>query len=185
MEALQSGHYWKTPFIWEPGCPEPVAAAGVHFEEATDEWLATALAEVLSHSLDEADQYTVTQVGAAQAVSELLAILPQYFHRPAAWWRTAVDAQGRKVGFVLPVIFKDQSRWKDGRPQGTIFYTGVLPEFRGCGYARTLLDEATRVFIRAECWRIFCDTGTNNAPMVNAFRQAGYKERTPWQRPVA
>ena len=153
--------------------------------DATQEWLLGAAAEVMSHSLDESDRYAVANVGAAQAAAELLAMDTLYFERPAKWWRAAIDETGRKVGFVLPVIFRDKARWKDGRPQGTIFYMGVLPEYRGRGHAVTLLNEATRVFIEARCWQIFCDTGTDNTPMVKAFRQAGYRERTPWQRPLA
>ena len=60
---------------------------------------------------------------------------------------------------------------------------GVLPAFRG--HALCLLTQATRVFIAARCWRIFCDTCTTNAPMVQAFRTAGYREGQPWQRPLA
>jgi ribosomal protein S18 acetylase RimI-like enzyme len=185
MEPLRPGHFWKTPFIWEPGCQEPQSVAAVCFEEAPDAWLNSALAQVMSHSLDESDQYTVQHSGPDHAVTELLAIVPLYFEKPEAWWRVAVDAQGQKVGFVLPVLFKDQARWNEGRPQGTILYMGVLPEFRGRGYARALLDEATRICIQARCWRIFCDTSSSNAPMLNAFRQAGYKERSSWQRPIA
>jgi hypothetical protein len=37
----------------------------------------------------------------------------------------------------------------------------------------------------ANCWRLLCDTGTDNLAMVNAFRLAGFKERVPWQRPGA
>jgi len=185
VEPLQPGHFWKTPFIWEPGCVLPPAISDLNFVDATQEWLLGAAAEVMSHSMDGSDQYAVANVGAGQAVAELLAIDTQYFERPATWWRAAVDKNGRKVGFVLPVIFRDKARWKDGQPQGTIFYMGVLPEYRGRGHSVTLLNEATPVFIEARCWQIFCDTGTDNTPMVKAFRQAGYRERTPWQRPLA
>jgi ribosomal protein S18 acetylase RimI-like enzyme len=184
MELPQPGHFWKTPFIWEPGCPEPPSASALGFVDVTDEWLSSALAEVMSHSLNESDQHAVARVGAAQAVEELLAVAPQYFERPAKWWRAATDERGRRVGFILPVLFQDKARWKDGHPQGTIFYMGVLPEYRGRGYSVALLQEATRLFIQAKCWRIFCDTGTNNAPMVSAFRRVGYVERTAWQRPL-
>lgn len=184
MDALQPGHYWKTPFLWEPGCREPAAAPGLRFDAADDGWLAGAIAEVMAHSLDESDRFAVAQWGSAGAVADLMSVLPQHFDRPAGWWRVAVDAQERPVGFVLPVLFKDAGRWKDGRPQGTIFYMGVLPGFRGRRVALALVDEATRLFRQADCWRIFCDTGTDNAPMVRAFRRAGYLERAPWQRPV-
>lgn len=187
MQALAEpapGQYWKTPFIWEPGCPVPAATPSLRFEPAGDEWLQRALAEVLSDSLDEGARHSVAQLGAAQAVAELLGFAPPYFEWPAGWWRVAISEQGQRVGFVLPVCFKDRSRWRDGRPQGTILYMGVLPAHRGRGHARALLDEATRLFVAADCWRIFCDTGTSNLPMVKTFRQAGYQERAPWQRPL-
>jgi ribosomal protein S18 acetylase RimI-like enzyme len=85
---------------------------------------------------------------------------------------------------VLPVLFTEERFWKEDRAQGTILYMGVLPRFRGRRYALELVNEATRVFIEADCWRVFCDTGTENTPMVRTFRQAGYMEREPWQRPL-
>ena len=92
---------------------------------------------------------------------------------------------GDRVGFVLPVTFKDSAKSKDGQPQGTIFYIGVLPSFRGQGYASNLVAEATQIFIEARCWRVFCDASSRNEPMLLAFRNAGYKEGESWQRPVA
>ena len=185
MDDLQPGHYWKTPFLWEPGCPLPPAEAALHFEAVDDDWLHDAIAAVMADSLDASDQHACAHGGARQGVEELMAVLPTYFERPAGWWRAAVDAQGRRVGFVLPALFKDRTRWRDERPQGTIFYMGVLPPFRGCGHGLELLHEATRVFVSAGCWRIFCDTGSDNTPMVAAFRRAGYRERERWQRPLA
>lgn len=185
MGPLQPGHYWKTPFIWEPGCAEPPVAARVRFEAAPRDWLSTAIGQVMAHSLDESDRYAISHGGVGKAAADLMAVLPQYFVAPEGWARAALDACGQRVGFVLPVLFKDPSRWKEGQPQGTIFYMGVLPEYRGHGHGLELVHEATRVFIQAACWRIFCDTGSDNAPMVGTFRRAGYKERTPWQRAVA
>jgi ribosomal protein S18 acetylase RimI-like enzyme len=186
MEALRPGHHWKTPFIWEPGCPEPSATSTLRFAAVDDEWLSGAAGLVLSNSLDESDRYAIAHASSlSQAVAELLALDREYFRKVEGWWRAGVDAEGNRVGFVLPVLFQSDARWRDGRPEGTIFYMGVLPQFRGHGFASELLAEATRAFIAADCWRIFCDTGTDNHPMVNAFRKAGYKERSPWQRPLA
>jgi ribosomal protein S18 acetylase RimI-like enzyme len=155
------------------------------FEPVSDEALRPAIGAVMSTSMDEPDRFTVPSLGIAAAVQEVYELLPRHFERQAGWWRMGRDAQGRTVGFVLPVIFKEERLWRDGRPQGTILYMGVLPEFRGLGYGLELLHEATRVFIEPGCWRIFCDTGTDNAPMIEAFRQAGYTEREPRQRPLA
>ena len=185
MEALRPDHYWKTPFIWEPGCSRPPATSSLRFAGLDEAWLAGAVAQVMSNSLDESDRYAVMRGGPSQAVADLFAFDREHFQKVEGWWRAGVDDQGDKVGFVLPVLFQGEARSKDGHPEGTIFYMGVLTQFRGHGYALELLAEATRLFIEAKCWRIFCDTGTDNHPMVNAFRKAGYKERSPWQRPLA
>lgn len=184
METLQDGHYWKTPFHWEPGCPPPPADSSLHFEPASDDWLRPAIARVMETSADESDKYGVSHIGADAAAQELYDLLPKYFDRPASWWRHARDGNGNLVGFVLPVLFKEERFWKDGLPEGTILYMGVLPEFRGRGYGLELVHEATRLFISAGCWRVFCDTGTDNSAMVAVFRRAGYMERKPWQRPL-
>lgn len=185
MDTLQPGHYWKTPFYWEAGCPLPPLAATLSFEAASDETLRPVIGAVMATSMDDSDRYNVPRVGIEAAVQEVYELLPQYFERQAGWWRIGKDDRGQPVGFVLPVIFKEQRSRKDGRPEGTILYMGVLPEFRGRGYGLELVHEATRVFLSAGCWRIFCDTGTDNAPMIRAFRLAGYVEGTRWQRPLA
>jgi ribosomal protein S18 acetylase RimI-like enzyme len=185
MDAPQPGHFWKVPFIWEPGCPEPEESPSLAYEPIEPSWLEWALAEVMSNSVDESDAYAVSSSGARGAAVELLAVCPQYFERPVGWWRAAVTLTGERVGFTLPVLFKDPARFKERRPQGTIFYLGVLPKHRGNGFGQALLWHATRTFINAGCWRIFCDTSSRNEPMIRAFRRSGYLERSPWQRPVA
>ena len=185
MEDLRSGHYWKTPFVWEEGCPAPKASSRLSYGVADGEWLTFAVAQTMASSLDESDIYAVSQNGKNQAASELITMAPQYFDMPPGWWIVAKDAESNRVGFVLSVLFKGDETWKDGRPEATIFYMGVLPAYRGRGYGQELLEEAVRTSQLANCWRLFCDTGTNNHPMVSAFRLAGFKERAPWQRPVA
>jgi ribosomal protein S18 acetylase RimI-like enzyme len=184
-QALAPGNYWKTPFIWEPACASPAPAVALTFEAAPEDWLAHAVQQIMAHSLDASDRHAVAEFGAARAAANLFALVPQMFETRPGWWKVANDRQGQRVGFVLPVLFKAESRRKNGRPEGTILHTGVLPGCRGRGYGFELLGEATRTFIAADCWRIFCDTATDNYPMVNAFRRAGYIERTPWQRSVA
>lgn len=185
MDAPQAGHYWKTPFYWEAGCAAPPLECPLTFEPVGEAWLRDAVGRVMAAGTDESDRYNVPRIGLPAAVQELYDLLPQYFERPEGWWKAARDASGQLVGFVLPVLFKEPRLWKEGRPQGTIYYMGVLPEHRGRGHALQLVHEATRVFIGADCWRIFCDTGTQNLAMVQAFRQAGYMERASWLRPLA
>ncbi|WP_280151955.1 GNAT family N-acetyltransferase [Piscinibacter sp. XHJ-5] len=184
MDAPQPGYFWKVPFIWEAGCRQPEEIPSLDFEPIEQCWLEWALSEVRSHSVDESDAYAVAKHGANGAALDLLAVCPQYFERPSGWWQCAVSSTGDRVGFTLPVLFKDPSRFQKGRPQGTIFYMGVLPDHRGRGFGWALLEHATRMFIDANCWRIFCDTSSKNEPMIRAFRKAGYLERKPWQRPL-
>ena len=185
MDTLKPGHYWKTPFYWESGSPLPPAAGTLSFEPASDDSLRPLIGSVMATSMDESDRFTVPRIGVAAAVQELYDVLPRYFERQPHWWRIAKNAEGQVVGFVLPVTFKEERFWKDGKPQGTIFYMGVLPGFRGHGCGLELLHEATRLFVASGCWRIFCDTGCDNTPMVNAFRTAGYTERALRQRSLA
>jgi GNAT superfamily N-acetyltransferase len=183
MDTPDPGHYWKTPFIWEPGMREPPPPR-LRFEPAEPAWLREAIATTMSNSLDESDRATVAQLGAERAVDDLFDIAKQWFVEQPGWWQVALDAQGQRVGYVLTTTFADPARNKDGKPQGTILYMGVLPQHRGHGHALELVHQATRLCIGANCWRVFCDTGSLNQPMVNAFRQAGWQERKPWQRPL-
>ena len=141
----------------------------------------------MSTSLSEDDQYSVAKAGAAAAVDELMSLVPKYFVRPDQWWRVARTFEGLAIGFVLPVLFRYPERGpgKTEQPEGTIFHMGVLPRFRGNGYALDLVHEATRLCLKSDCWRVFCDTSSRNTPMINAFRRAGYIEREPWLRPLA
>jgi ribosomal protein S18 acetylase RimI-like enzyme len=189
VEAPAPGYYWKIPFFWEVGCREPVSAdievpGGLRFEPTQPVWLRHALGEAMANSPDESDHLAVRRAGADGAADELLAICPTYFEHEDGWWRAAVGPEGHAVGFVLPALFRDQTRWEDGIPRGTVVYIAVAPEFRGHGYVHTLLDEATRVLLEAGCRRIVCDTAWNNLPMIGAFRRAGYLEQAPWQRPL-
>jgi len=185
MDTPEPGHYWKTPFYWESGCPLPPMETRLHFEPISDEDLRPLIGAAMATSMDESDRFNVPRIGIEAAVQEVYELLPRYFERQAGWWRVGKSPEGHVAGFVVPVTFKEERFWKDGRPQGTIFYMGVLPQSRGRGYGLELVHEATRIFLAANRWRIFCDTGTDNAPMVNAFRQAGYMERKQWQRPLA
>ena len=185
MDALKPGHYWKTPFIWEPGCPEPPGTGSLRYEPAERAWLEEAITATMGQSLDESDRFTVAKIGLNEAMREVFEVSSRYFEEKVGWLRVAVDKNGQRVGFVMTTVFAEPSRWKNDRPQGTILYMGVLPIFRGHGFALDLVLEATRQCIGANCWRIFCDTGSSNHPMIGAFRKAGYQERTPWQRPLA
>jgi ribosomal protein S18 acetylase RimI-like enzyme len=186
MPSAEAGRFWKTPFVclserWRMPAPQRL-----QFEDAEEAWLREALRRTIAASLSESDRCLVERVGPDRVADELLSLAASHFMRPAHWWRMARNDQGEAIGFVLPVLFKKPEPDPRGmhRPEGTIFHMGVLPGFRGQGYALDLIIEATRICIDAGCWRIFCDTASSNAPMLSAFRQAGYEELTPWQQPL-
>jgi ribosomal protein S18 acetylase RimI-like enzyme len=179
--TVRAGHYWKTPFVWEPGCPVPLQGSHLRFRPTTNDWLAKAVGEVLATSLDPADQLAVAENGAHRAAAILLALSNVGFEQEPDWWQLAETQAGEPVGFVLCSIF---ARNKDRPAEGTIFYLGVLPMHRGRGYGRQLLDQATRTLGRIGACRILCDTAACNAPMIAAFRNAGYIEKERWERPL-
>ena len=184
MDAPQPGNFWKIPFFWEPRLPVPSESSRLTFEPAPAAWLLQAVASVMEASSDESDQAAVAQLGAPGAAAELLAVDAEFFDWHPGWWQRATDTSGQHAGFVLPVLLKPEKYWRDGKCQGSIYYMGVLPGFRGAGYAGELLAQATRTLAAVGCWRIFCDTGATNTPMVAAFRRSGYEERSPWERPL-
>jgi ribosomal protein S18 acetylase RimI-like enzyme len=184
MEDLKPGHYWKTPFLWTPGCPTPGPESRLRFDAAEPAWLEQAVASVMETSADESDQASVAELGGPGAARELLAFDSGYFEVRPGGWAHAVNALGERVGFLLLALLKPDRYWKEGQAQGTIYYMGILPDHRGKGYGADLLDEATRALRGADCWRVFCDTGSRNEPMLRTFRKAGYEERAPWQRPL-
>jgi ribosomal protein S18 acetylase RimI-like enzyme len=173
--------YLKIPFVWELGCRVPNELSRLHFRPAPTDWLAGALAKVLATSLDPADQSAVAEHGAHGAATILLALSSPHFEQEPDWWQLAQTAAGEPVGFVLCSVFAR----KGGQPPGgTIFYMGVLPEHRGHGYGGPLLDQATRTLLGIGIGRILCDTAACNAPMIAAFRHAGYIEKAAWERPL-
>jgi len=72
--ANSPGQFWKTPFVWQAGCPEPPISARLRFEPADDLWLHGALQQVMATSLNESDQYLVAKAGPAAAVDELMSL---------------------------------------------------------------------------------------------------------------
>jgi len=184
MDPAQPGHFWKIPFYWQQGCPVRPQKGRLTYSEVDQATLEAAVAEIMTTGPDESDQAAVSELGSQRAARELLEVDLEYFQIEPKWWRMALNSDGNPVGIVLPVLFRQERQWKEGKPQGTIYCMGVLPQHRGNDYGRELLNEATRLFIERECWRVFCDASATNEPMLRAFRSAGYTEKNPWQRPL-
>jgi GNAT superfamily N-acetyltransferase len=179
------GYFIKIPFFWNPGCPAPAPETRLRFRTADRAWLEDALGQVMASSPDPSDEHAVQQMGPRGAALDLLGAVHPYFEFTPDWWQRADDERGEPVGFVLPVVFADAARTRDGLREGTIFHMGVLQAQRGKGHGKALLAQATRTLCGVGVWRIFCDTAAGNAPMIAAFRAAGYLEREPWERPIS
>ena len=184
MDAPDPGNFWKIPFCWDSECPPPSQRSSLNFTAIGDADLVALVAELMADSLDQSDHAAVSELGAEGAARELLDVDPGYFASVAGWWRLARDRNGTVVGLVLPILLKGEHMTEVDQPQGTIYYMGVLPRYRGRGYARQLLDEATRLFLGRGCRRVVCDADVSNLPMLSAFRACGYHEGQPWQRPL-
>lgn len=178
--------YLKMPFVWEEPQPLVNLPSRLKFESANalsnEQWLSI-VGRVMSSSLDAGDRKAVTQYGAFKAAQQFLESSKDGFSYQNEWWQVGFNPNGEIVGFVLPVIFEGCA--KDGLEEGTIYYIGVLPEYRGFGFANDLLLQGTRILQEIGVWRVFCDTDVNNFPMIAAFRRVGYRQYSePWERPL-
>jgi ribosomal protein S18 acetylase RimI-like enzyme len=139
------------------------------------------VASVLAHSPGPEDQHAVGVLGAEQAAKQTLALAPGFSPPPEQWHVLAVD--GKLAGFVLPAIY--DGCLKNGLDEATIYHIGVAPANRGAGIGRLLLRKVTRSLVQHGVWRIFCDTPTNNAPMIHLFEQEGWTRLPERERTVA
>ena len=182
--SLQS--YLKQPFVW--GQPKPP----IHVPERLDYKAITTLdkevfrslvAQVVEHSLDSSDRKQVSEHGAAQAAEKFIAESKDGFFYRDEWWKVGLDSSGKIVGFVLPVIYQGCAR--DGLEEATLYYIGVLPEYRQRGFGVDLLLAGTKILQDIGVWRVFCDTDVNNTPMISTFEKVGYRRYSdPYQRPL-
>jgi ribosomal protein S18 acetylase RimI-like enzyme len=139
------------------------------------------VAAVLSSSPGPEDLHAVAVLGAEEAARRVVALAPGFSYLPGRWHVVAVGEAA--AGFVLPVIYDGSVR--DGLDEATIYHMGVAPEHRGRGIGRLLLRHATRVLVDHGVWRIYCDTASNDAPMIHLFESEGWTRLPAHQRPVA
>lgn len=82
------------------------------------------------------------------------------------WWRVAYLDRD-PIGVVLPQAYADRAN------EGTLFYVGVLPEFRGRGFGRTLHASGLAFLAERGVTRYVGSTDARNLPMVAVFRANG------------
>lgn len=178
--------YLKVPFVWEEPKPPIELSPRLRFEPVKtmrDNLLISVVARVMALSLDASDRKRVSERNPHEAAEIFLNASIDGFSYQDKWWQFGINETGEIVGFVLPVIFTGCA--KEGLEEGTIYYMGVVPEYRGLGFASELLSKGTRTLQDVGVWRIFCDTAVNNVPMISAFDRVGYRQYSePWERPV-
>jgi RimJ/RimL family protein N-acetyltransferase len=84
----------------------------------------------------------------------------------ATCWRVA-SLEGRPVGVVLPQEFADSEH------EGTLFYVGVLPEFRGRGFGTILHASGLAFLAEHGVTKYIGSTDTRNHPMMRVFERNG------------
>lgn len=178
--------YLKVPFVWEEPKPLVGVPSRLDFKAANTlsyEVLLSAVAQVVGASIDASDQKQVTESSSQKFAEKFLAESKDGFSYQDEWWQIGFNSEGKIVGFVLPVIYLNCA--KDGLEEATIYYIGVLPEYRRQGFATDLLLKGTRVLQDIGVWRVFCDTDVNNTPMITTFERVGYQQYgEPYQRPL-
>ena len=176
----------KVPFVWEEPKPLIEVSPRLTFEsvKATrDPQLISIAARVMTASLDPSDQRRASAADPHAAVKLFLSSARDDFSYQDQWWQLGLNDNGDIVGLVLPVTFNGCA--KAGLEEGTIYYIGVVPEYRGLGFATDLLAQGTRTLQEVGVWRIFCDTAVDNVRMISAFKRVGYRQYgEPWERPV-
>ncbi|MBH8553214.1 GNAT family N-acetyltransferase [Nostocaceae cyanobacterium CENA357] len=178
--------YLKVPFVWEEPKPLIEVPQRLTFKSVNtmpDNPLIKVVACVMTSSMDASHQKQVSEHEPYEAAEKLLNSANDGFSYQDDWWQFGINENGDIVGFVLPVIFEECT--KEGLEEGTIYDIGVLPEYRGLGFANDLLSQGTRILQNVRVWRIFCDTSVSNVRMISAFKRVGYRQYSePYERPI-
>ena len=153
-------------FEWRPACGVPEADDRlVLVAEPDDEKMLDIFRRIGDDSLDDE-----TRKSRARMSPEEVAQREMDFYLGAPgdrdWWRAVYQADGALVGLAIP----------SATPYNpNVGYLGVVPEMRGRGYARIILDAITRSHANRGAERITATTDLGNFPMAAAFRESGYR----------
>lgn len=188
MEQIKrlKNYYEKISFVWEQQKPLIKVPPRLKFNSLDDVGIAiftNTVSQAMANSLDRSDQKKMKELGIEQAANNYVTAVSDDFDYQPKWWQLGFDSEGELIGFIQPVIYCGCS--KNGLEEGTIYYIGVIPKYRGKHYIYDLLYQATRTLQEVGVWRIFCDTDIHNKPMINAFKEVGYRQLgSPKQIPL-
>ncbi|ESA34103.1 gcn5-related n-acetyltransferase [Leptolyngbya sp. Heron Island J] len=177
--------FLKVPFVWEESEALIKVSSQLAFEpvKSIDDQLIEIVRRVMAESVDASDRRRSSEHDPRKATETFLNSAREDFAYQDEWWQFGINGKGEIVGFVLPVIFPGCT--KEGLEEGTIYYMGVLPKYRGLGLANELLSKGTQILQEVGVWRVFCDTAMDNARMIAAFKRVGYRQYgEPLERPV-
>ncbi|MBD2102506.1 GNAT family N-acetyltransferase [Leptolyngbya sp. FACHB-261] len=178
--------YLKVPFVWEEHRPLIEVPQRLTFKPVNamhGNQLISIVVRVWASSMNPSHQRKVSEPEPHQAVERYLSSASDDFSYQDSWWQFGINESGDVVGFVLPVIFKNCA--KEDLEEATIYDIGVVPEYRGLGFANDLLLQGTRMLQDIGVWRIFCDTDVNNVRMISTFKRVGYRQYGErWERPI-
>jgi RimJ/RimL family protein N-acetyltransferase len=133
----------------------------------------TAIERVTVDTLDRVDSRDVERLGSTESAREYFNILKSIDHNPDHWL-LAYDENDEPVGLVVAQNLSDTT--------GCINYIGVIPEYRGNGYSRDLLIEASELLRGVgSVEEIIADIDTENRPLEAALASLGYtKSKSMW-----
>ncbi len=156
-------------FEWRRGVAVPAETRRLEFrtlDEVGEAAFVDAIARVSEDTLDREISAEREELGVREAARQFFELELQLEH-DQAWCQLAYTLSGDLVGLVMPA---------KNPTTPVINYIGVVPEQRGRGYVDDLLARGTAVLVAAGATVIRADTDTQNAPMSQAFRRAGYTE---------
>lgn len=152
-------------YEWTPACGLPERPGRLEFRpEPDDAVIREVVRRTHTGTLDEHDRRNIAELGPEAALDDSMELL-EWFPSPREWWKLAYTPQGELVGIQIPAH-------NPGGP--CVGYIGVVPEWRGRGYAYDLLVECTHDLVAQGASRIAAATDQGNFPMAAGFARAGY-----------
>jgi ribosomal protein S18 acetylase RimI-like enzyme len=156
----------RLQFAWTPDIGVPDDDGRLVFrDEPDDEKMLDVFRRIGDGSLDDETRKNRARTTPDETARQEMDF---YLRAPGKreWWRTAHTPGGALVGLALPSATADNPN---------VGYLGVVPEHRGRGHVRPLLDAITRSHASRGAEHITATTDLTNFPMVAAFRAAGYR----------
>jgi GNAT superfamily N-acetyltransferase len=134
--------------------------------ETGDAEFVAAIERVTKGSLDRVDLMDRQRLGAGTAARRYFDILKSIEDEPRRWF-LAYDAEGKLAGLIVCQLLSAAA--------GCINYIGVVPECRGRGYSRELIQKATDTFRDfSGIKKIIADIDSENIPLAKNLALHGY-----------